>query len=170
MNKALLNSLSAAEKRFLAETSREALAGLDEDHVLDLHTRARRMREKYVKNYRRASAATVAERGGRGAAYQENQRDRAKAETFETALARVSRRVAVLAAQSAAELRHERLTAARTERDHPRPPRPEPAVVAPPSRPRTAKKTTGGIKKDASTRAQGARKQAKRDSGERDSS
>jgi hypothetical protein len=37
-----------------------------------------------------------------------------KAEAFEEALARVSRRVAALARQSAAELRAERLEAART--------------------------------------------------------
>jgi hypothetical protein len=164
MNKALLNSLTAAEQRFLTETSRDSLADLDEDEVLDLHTRARRMRDKHVTTYRRAAAAAVGARGGRGASYEENQRDRAKAETFETALARVSRRVGVLAAHSAAELRRERLDTARTESAHPRPSA-DGTTPQPASRPRGAKKTTGGMKKDASTRAQGARRQAKRDKG-----
>jgi hypothetical protein len=164
MNRALVKSLTAAEQRFLAETSRDSLAGLDEDEVLDVHTRARRMRDKYVGNYRRAAGAAVEERGGRGVWFAENSRDRAKAETFEAALARVSRRVGVLAAQAAADLRRERLEVARTERSHP-----APAVDAtapqPESRPRGVKKTTGGLKRDASSRAQGARRQAKRDKG-----
>ena len=49
----------------------------------------------------------------RAAASSKNQRTRAKAEVFEDALARVSRRLAALARQSAAELRAERLAAAR---------------------------------------------------------
>jgi hypothetical protein len=163
MNQALLNSLTDAEQRFVAETSSDAIAGLDEDQVLELHTRARRMRDKYVKNYRRAASDAVARRGGRGISYEKNQRDRGKAEVFETALARVSRRLGPLASQSAAELRRERLEAARVPgsgraaQQASRPPR------RPASRPRGAKKTTGGIKKDASSRSMGARRQAKRD-------
>jgi len=38
------------------------------------------------------------------------------------------------------------------------------SATTPASRPRGAKKTTGGLKNDASTRAAGARRQAKRDS------
>ncbi|MBO0846923.1 MAG: hypothetical protein J2P22_16075, partial [Nocardioides sp.] len=114
MNKALLNSLTEAERRFVAETSSEALARLDEDEVLALHTRARRMRDKYVKNYRRAAGQSVARRGGRGISYERNQRDRGKAEVFETSLAKVSRRLGALAARSAAELKKERLEAARS--------------------------------------------------------
>jgi hypothetical protein len=83
-------------------------------------------RAKYVTVYRRGASGAVAKRGGRGFSYPKNQRDRDKAEVFETALAAVSREVAVHAA-------------------------------------RAARKTTGGIKKDASTLATGARRQAKRD-------
>jgi hypothetical protein len=163
MNQGLLNSLTEAERRFVAETESGALAALDEEQVLELHGRARRMRDKYVKNYRRGAASAVAGRGGRGLSYEKNRRDRGKAEIFETALARVSRRLGTLAAQSAAELKRERLAAARSEGSGPtrttsaRPPR------APAGRPRGAKKTTGGVKKDASSRAMGARRQAQRD-------
>jgi hypothetical protein len=163
MNQALLNSLTDAERLFLADTEREALAELDEDQVIELHNRTRRMRDKYVKNYRRAAGAAVSARGGRGLSYERNQRDRAKAEIFETALARVSRRLGALATQSANELKEERIAAARaggsgpTRTSAPRAPRP------PASRPRGVKKTTGGLKKDASSRAMGKSRQVKRD-------
>jgi len=169
MNKALLNSLTVAERRFLDATSPHNLRDLDEEQALDLHARARRTRDKYVQSYRRAASAAVAERGGRGLSYEENQRDRGKAEAFEVALARVSRRLGVLAARSAARLRAERLEAARSRRAEP--PEAEPAQpssvaraeVPPATKPRGAKKTTGGLKRDASSRSMGARRQAKRD-------
>lgn len=168
MNKALLNSLTAAERRFIEETSAEALADLDEDKALALHGRARRMRDKYVHNYRRGASAAVKTRGGRGASFEENQRDRGKAELFETSLSRVSRRLGTLASQSATEIRKERIAAARTARvPPPRTPAAEPvaraAATPAAKRPRPAKKTTGGLKKDASSRSMGRHRQAKRD-------
>lgn len=163
MNQALLNSLTDAERLFIAETSTEAISGLDEDQVLELHTRARRMREKYVKNYRRAAGAAVAARGGRGLNYEKNQRNRAKAEVFETALARVSRRLGTLASQSAAELKRERIEAARAGGSGPATTAAARSAPAPASRPRGVKKTTGGIKKDASSRSMGKARQVKRD-------
>ena len=168
MNKAVLNSMTEAERLLVAETARDAMATLDEDQLLDLHTRIRRARTRYVKNYRRGASAGVAARGGRGFSYPKNQRDRDKAELFELALARVSRQVAVRANQAAAELKAERLAAARSGGTGPAagPGAAAPAAAEeakPVSRRRTAVKTTGGIKKDASTRSQGARRQAKRD-------
>ncbi len=167
MNQRLLNSLTESERVLMAETEREVLKGLDEDELLDLHQRIRRSRTKYVKNYRRGASVAVATAGGRGMAYPRNQRDRGKAELFESALARVSREVATAANRAAAELRAERLEAARSTATAPgtsaRPPRAaaEPSTDAG-TRPRTVK-TTGGLKKDASTRALGAKRQAKRD-------
>jgi hypothetical protein len=167
MNQRLLNSLSESERVLMAETERDVVKGLDEDELLDLHQRIRRARTKYVKNYRRGAGAGVATAGGRGMAYPRNQRDRDKAELFETALARVSREVAAAANRAAAELRAERLEAARSTTaapsTSPRPPRSaaEPATTAA-KRPRTVK-TTGGLKKDASTRSLGAKRQATRD-------
>jgi hypothetical protein len=163
MNQAMLNSLTDAERLFLADTSKEALSELDEDQVIDLHTRTRRMRDKYVKNYRRAAGAAVATRGGRGLSYERNQRDRGKAEVFETALARVSRRLSTLATQSANELKKERIAAARTDGSGPAGTAAVRAPRAPASRPRGVQKTTGGLKKDASSRAMGKSRQVKRD-------
>jgi hypothetical protein len=165
MNQGLLNSLTDAERLLVAETERDALKGLDEDELLDLHQRIRRARTKYVKNYRRTASAAVADVGGRGMSYPRNQRDRDKAELFESVLAKVSREVAVAANRASVQLRTERLEMARAAKAA------APAVRATDGstsegagRPRTAKKTTGGLKKDASTRAMGARRQAKRDS------
>jgi hypothetical protein len=165
MNQGLLNSLTDAERLLVAQTERDALKGLDEDELLDLHQRIRRARTKYVKNYRRAASAAVAGVGGRGMSYPRNQRDRDKAELFESVLAKVSREVAVVANRASMQLRAERLEAARAAKAA------APAMHATDgskseavSRPPMAKKTTGGLKKDASTRAMGARRQAKRDS------
>ncbi|GAA1521002.1 hypothetical protein [Kribbella lupini] len=162
MNQALLNSLTEAERLLVAEAERDAVKSLDEDELLELHQRIRRARTKYVKNYRRAAGAAVAEAGGRGQSYPRNQRDRDKAELFETVLARVSREVAGAARQAATELRKERIAAARpAEREG----RPTPAAhdSGPDGVRRRATKTTGGLKRDASSRAAGARRQAARD-------
>jgi hypothetical protein len=165
VNRAVLNSMTEAEQRLVAETSRAALAGLDEEELLDLQSRVRRARSKYVTLYRRNAAGAVVKRGGRGFSYPKNQRDRDKAEVFESALAAVSKQVGVHAARAAAELRASRLAAAGSKGARPRTaPSTLPAADAPAaSRPRGVKKTTGGVKKDASSRAAGARRQAKRD-------
>jgi hypothetical protein len=165
MNQAVLNSMTAAERRLVAETSREAMAGLDEDELLALHARIRRARDKYVTTYRRNASDAVARRGGRGFSYPKNQRDRDKAEVFETALASVSRAVAAQASRAAAELRASRLAAARAARSRPARKASAPRAAAAPavSRSRGARKTTGGRKKDASSLAAGARRQARRD-------
>ncbi len=171
---ALLNSLTESELMLIRETERDQLAGLDEDALVDLHTRIRRARNKYVKLYRREASSRVTEFSSRGVARPKNQRNAGKAELFEDALSRVSRDLAAAARRSAAELRAERIDAARRE----------PATG--PSRPaRTTRRPTGGRaapntsrsrttdrsptspalrKRQASTLAKGARRQAKRDS------
>lgn len=173
MNQALLNSLTDAERLLMAETERDGLKRLDEDELLELHQRIRRARTKYVKNYRRAASSAVASRGGRGFSYPKNQRDRGKAELFESALARVSREVASAATRASTQLRTERIEAARSNGST----APAPKSTATKStatkstatrttqanKAARATKTTGGLKKDASTRAAGARRQAKRD-------
>ncbi|GAB2614415.1 hypothetical protein [Kribbella endophytica] len=162
MNQALLNSLTEAERLLVAEAERDAVKSLDEDELLELHQRIRRARTKYVKNYRRAAGAAVAEAGGRGRSYPRNQRDRDKAELFETVLARVSREVAGAARQAATELRKERIAAARPAAREGRPALAE-QDPGPDGVRRRATKTTGGLKRDASSRAAGARRQAARD-------
>jgi hypothetical protein len=164
MNQAVLNSMTAAEQRLVAETSREAMVVLDEEELLALHARIRRARSKYVTMYRRNARGAVVKRGGRGFSYPKNQRDRDKAEVFEGALAAVSKEVGTHAARAAAELKASRLATARSTGSGPK----KVAATAaapemPASRARGVKKTTGGVKKDASSRAAGVRRQAKRD-------
>jgi hypothetical protein len=172
MNKSLLAALNDTERLLVAQTERAALAALDEDAAIELETRIRRARNKYVGQYRRAASAAVAVHGGRGKARPENQRAAWKAEAFEEALARVSARVAALARQSAADLRAQRLEAARAARRA----QPPSAADPPPAEAPTGPPVTGEPAGDralrsparaqqrASTRAAGARRQAKRDS------
>ncbi len=167
MNKRVVNSLTEAEWLLVQETEREAMAELDEDALLELHTRVRRARSKYVKLYRRGASARVPDLGGRGFANPKNQRNRDKAEIFEKALARVSKQVALAAKAAAKELKQERLDAAARVRSGTGPsaePRRAAGGASTPTDQGSAVKTTGGIKRDASTRSQGARRQAKRDS------
>lgn len=174
MDASLLAVLNDTERLLVAETEPAALAVLDEDAAIELETRIRRTRDKYVGQYRRAASARVAERGGRGAARQENARAVAKAEAFERALSRVSRRVATLARQSAAALRAERLAAARAAKSGDWPgagemvPRQRrrpagPAVTPEPTGDR-ALRSPASEKQRAGTLASGGRAQAKRDS------
>lgn len=163
MSQAVLNSMTAAEQRLIAETSPNTLTALDEDELLDLHGRIRRARSKYVTKYRRSASGAVVKRGGRGFSYPKNQRDRDKAEIFEAALARVSKEVGAHAARAAADLKASRLAAARSGSSGPQKEAARRAVGAPANRKPVAKKTTGGVKKDASSRAAGARRQADRD-------
>ena len=172
MNASLLAVLNDAERLLVAQTERAELAALDEDAAIELEARIRRARNKYVGQYRRAASARVAEHGARGTARAENKRAAMKAEAFEEALARVSRRVAVLARQAAAELRAERLAAARAAKQG----RGPAARVAAPATngegPRVTGEPTGDRalrsprteKQRAGTLAAGARRQAKRDS------
>jgi len=172
MNASLLAVLTSAERLLIARTERAELAALDEDAALELEDRIRRARNKYVGLYRRSASAAVIEHGGRGKAAPENTRAAMKAEAFEEALSRVSRRVAVLARQSAAKLRAERLAAARAARQANRPGaraaapaegRRGPALTEEPTGDR-ALHSPASERARASTRAQGARRQAQRDS------
>jgi len=172
MNASLLAVLNDAERLLVAETERDQLAALDEDAALELEGRIRRARNKYVSQYRRGASAAVAGKGGRGKARPENMRARMKAEAFEEALSRVSRRVAVLARQAAAQLRAERLAAARAAKAG----RGPGGQGAAPSESRTGAaagaeaaaarslRSPRTEKQRAGTLAMGARRQAKRDS------
>ena len=164
--------LNESENLLVAETGREALAALDEDAAIELEGRIRQTRDKYVSQYRRSATARVAERGGRGAARPENAAALRKAEAFERALSQVSRRVAVLAQQSAAALRAERLAMARAakQRDWPGAgdmvPRQQRQGPDEPDMPvgERALRNPASERNRAGTLAAGARKQAKRDS------
>ena len=173
MNKAQLHVLTDAEALLVLETEKSALAALDEDALVELHTRIRRARGKYVGQYRRGAASRVRGVGGRGKANPQNQRARDKAEIFEDALSRVSSALAAAARASAAELKAERLEAARAAKANPRAAAPTSrssasagagkAGAASASRAKTGTRAPAAKKKNASTLAAGARRQAKRD-------
>jgi hypothetical protein len=113
LNKSLIAALNDADRVLVFETERDELASLDEDQVVELHTRVRRARNKYLGQYRRSASARVPLKGARGQARAASTRAALKVEAFEEALSRVSRRLAVLAAESAKSLRIERIEAAR---------------------------------------------------------
>jgi hypothetical protein len=172
MNASLLAVLNDAERLLIAQTERAELAALDEDAAIEFEARIRRARNKYVGQYRRGASAAVTEHGGRGKARPENTRAVVKAEAVEQALARVSHRVAVLARQSAAKLRAERLAAARAAKQGHAPGAREaapatgqqgPALTGEPIGDR-ALRTPASERRRAGTRAEGARWQARRDS------
>lgn len=168
MNKAQLHVLTDAEALLVRETEKAALAALDEDALVELHTRVRRARGKYVGQYRRGAAARVAGVGGRGKANPQNQRARDKAEIFEDALSRVSAALAAAARASAAALKAERLEAARAASGNPRAAAPRAAggkaAAASAAKGKTGTPAPVTRKKNASTLASGARRQAARDS------
>ncbi len=165
MNKATFHSLTAAEQDLVRQTERAHLLTLDEDALGDLHDRVRRARNKYTGMYRREAAAQVSTKGARGkVSLGGPRRNASKAEVFEEALARVSSRLATVARQSAADLKAERIAAARGETNGaPKPSRGRPAddTVAASTRARSRRPVE--TKAVASTRATGARRQAKRD-------
>jgi hypothetical protein len=173
MANAVINSLPESEWLLIKETERAALAALSEDELIELHTRIRRARGKYVKNYRRGASARVSTAGGRGKARPQNSRDRDRAEVFEDALARVSTALSTAAKRSAAELKAERLAAAQAAKAGIAPSKAattRTATKAPAKTPTKARTkatstvTPRSLKKGASSAAQGARRQAKKDS------
>lgn len=113
MDKRLTAMMNDAEQELVRDVYDGDLRTLDEDALLDLHTRVRRARTKYSKLYRRQAAAKVASDKSRGKASAANQRTARKAEIFEDALAKVSNQLARVARAQAAELKQERLAAAR---------------------------------------------------------
>ena len=170
MDNATWAMLNETEKELLRDAEPHGLGKLDEDELLALHDRIRRARNKYSKLYRRRAGEQVESDSARAKASGQHARTRRKAEAFEDALARVSRSLATAAKASAATLKAERLAAARGET----------AVSPAPRAKRTGsgkvgvgkvgaadakiKRTTPATaKKRASTKAQGARSQAKTD-------
>lgn len=162
---ALLSSLTETELALVRETEPERLADLDEDALVELHTRVRRARNKYVGVYRRQAASRIAESGGRGKSYARNARGRAKAEVFKDALARVSERLAAAARASAEVLKAERLAGARKGRNTTPPGGAvrRPVVQGVDQQLDRQPAFTGLDKRHASTRATGGRRQARRD-------
>lgn len=158
---------SAKEQTLLVATESARLADLSEDELDELLTLVRRARNKYTKLYRRQSADLVVASSSRRGTSTSNQRTKRKAEIFEDALARVARSLAAAASATAKELKRERLDAARAAKG-------TPAIAqagshgssapSPTRAPRKAKGPNTSRSQRASTKAKGARSQAKRDS------
>jgi hypothetical protein len=181
MNATMLSVLNDDERFLVALTEPDELAPLGEDDAIELHARIRKARNKYTGLYRRRASARVAEKGGRGRARPANERAAIKAEAFEQALSRVSRRVAVLARQSATRLRGERIEMARAAKQGRGPDADgQASAQTATGRQVTGRQVTGRPvtgakagdralrspateKRRASTKAAGARRQAKRD-------
>jgi len=158
MQASLLAVLNESERLLVAETESAALAQLDEDAVGELHGRIRRARNKYIGQYRRAASARVAAKGGRGAARPANRTAALKAEAFEEALSRVSRKLAAQARTAAAKQGAKPAAGKATAK-----PTARRTVTQKPSGDR-ALRSPATEKARASTRATGDRRQAKRDS------
>lgn len=164
---ASIASLTDKERALIAETQRAALQSLDEDQLLELLSRIRRARDKFVQLHRRAVGAQVGEKGARGSASIAPRRSASKAELFEDALARVSAALARAARTSAAELRAERIAAAQGAPSTPAatPRGTRTGSGGPASTPATKGRARQPIERKAaaSTKATGARRQAARD-------
>ena len=158
--------LNEGEKALLRQAESSSLALLDEDELIDLHTRVRRARKKYATLYRRRASAQVKEDAGRVKAHAQHARTAVKAEAFEDALARVSRALAKAARARAAALRAERLERARRQEAAPRRKPSKRTRVAPSSGVRkgaTRLRTPISKRASGSARATTRRAEAKRD-------
>jgi hypothetical protein len=173
MNPTELTTLfTASEQTLLVATEPKRLAAMNEDDLADLHGLIRRARNKYSKLHRRQASATVAAVGRRAATQSQNLRTLRKAEIFEDALSRVSRSLSIAARAAANELKSERLALASSAAPSaPSPTRPttKKKMAASPTANSTAAQR-GAVKggrstaaRKSSSKAQGARRQAKRD-------
>lgn len=160
----LRRMLNESEQELIRSTEQRRLQRLDEDELTELHDRIRRARNKYSKLYRRRAAEQVVSDRSRKRAHDANVKAARKAEGFEDALARVSRRLADVAAGAAEELKAERLAAAQR-----RPARPASASARTRDASTTGRsgRSTGRTpvseKRRASTKAKNQRRQAARD-------
>lgn len=166
MNPTELHLFSSKEQTLLVATEPARLAELSEDDLDDLLTLVRRARNKYTKLYRRQSADLVAASSSRRGTSTSNQRTKRKAEIFEDALARVARSLAAAASATAKELKRERLDAAKAAKGTPAVAQAASrggASATPAGTSRRAKGPNTSPSRQASTKAKGARSQAKRD-------
>jgi hypothetical protein len=156
---ALLGSLAETELALVREVDPDRLAGLDEDALIELHTRVRRARNKHVKLYRRQAAALVEDVGGRG---------KARPGTPGTGPRRRSSRTPWPRSAGSWHRRHRRAPGSWRPSGLAQdpPPRDPPAAKTKlkPQRTDRRPKSAELRKRQASTRASGARRQARKDS------
>ncbi|CAN5535961.1 hypothetical protein BH23ACT3_BH23ACT3_18630 [soil metagenome] len=159
-----LSLFNDKKQTLLVATEPSRLKEMSEDELDDLLTLVRKARNKYNTQYRRQGRESVDSAGKRSATATSNQRTLRKAEIFEDALARVARSLSAAARAQRDELKAERIAAARGERGS--------AARKPAGRARnesgraqTARRGDHVTeRRAASTRAKGARNQARRDS------
>lgn len=165
MNLTFVRRLTKGEQSLIMATRPKELDGLSEDELIDLHARVRRGRNKYAKLYRQGAGAQVGKDGARGKASAKHRKDAERAEVFEEALARVSRRLAREARRSADALRDERLAPARAKAKQGGKGKGKGGSGKASGTGRTAAKgkTPASKKSNAAARASKARTQAKRD-------
>jgi lysyl-tRNA synthetase class I len=162
MDAQLRSMLNETEQALLRAVQSRELKRLDEDELAELHDRVRRARNKYSKLYRRRSSERVTSDRSRGRASAANATAARKAEGFEDALAKVSERLAQVAAAAAEELKAERLAAARRTPVAPTTPTTKKATGGPATGKSTTR-TPASEKKRASTKSSNKRSQAARD-------
>jgi hypothetical protein len=167
LTKAMWDLLTEEEADLVRSTQAAAMADLDEEELVELHRRVRRARNKWTKNYRRRASAQVGKDRSRAEASPKHARAAVKAEIFEDALARVSRRLAQAARQQADQLRTERLAAARAVKEGGGGPAGSSTPAAEASsgaaRGKRKQKTPASKRGRAASRAATGRAQAKRD-------
>ncbi|MEZ5177443.1 MAG: hypothetical protein R2746_03945 [Acidimicrobiales bacterium] len=164
MVKATFGVLSEADKQLVLEAEPKRLKQLDEDQLIDLHARIRRARNRHTKLYRREAGAQVGADRARGAASKKSRRNAARAEVFEDALARVSRRLGAVAKASADALRAERVAQARAGKGSSGSGKAAGSgKVAGKGRAKTSKASPATKKQRAATKAAGKRRQTKKD-------
>lgn len=106
--------LSRSEKDLVLAARPKELAKLDEDELIELHTRVRRARNKYSGMHRRKTSKQVGKDRARGKAGKKHAKVVGKTEVFEDVLSRVSRALSVEARRNSDALRDQRLAAAGT--------------------------------------------------------
>ena len=156
--------LNDAEQELLRETTKAKLAKLDEDALIDLHTRIRRARTKYVTMHRRRGAKQVQKDRSRVRSSRAITPTAVKAEVFEEALGKVSEQLAKVAADAAETLKQERLAAAAAVKGAPQgKQRPSGSKASKKASTRSRSQTPIDKKRAASTRSATGRSQARRD-------
>lgn len=155
--------LNESEQALLREITKAKLAKLDEDALIDLHTRVRRARTKYVKMHRRGGAAQVRKDGSRTRAAGKVSKTAVKAEVFEEALGLVSAQLAKVAAKAAEALKNERLAAASKGKGRAGSKTAGTGKATKGGAPRSRTRTPIDKKRAASARGAKKRSQAKRD-------
>lgn len=162
-----ISLFSPSEQTLLVETEPKRLDKLNEDELVKLLGRVRRVRNKYSDLHRRQGASTVRSSGKRYAATTSNTRTLRKAEIMEDAVSRVARYVSRAARANANAVKEQRLEDARTRPGSKKTKsKPKPRADSPKTGSSRAKKSEDIVtgKRVGATSASTKRSQSKKDS------